>query len=96
MTPKVRALDPRGTPPAVTTRALAPPLDAIDGKRICLVDGNFGGIDRFMTALEGWFADNRPSVTTVRLRWREPFADDPEGSARIAECGDAAIFGIGI
>jgi hypothetical protein len=81
----------------VVGKRLAPSLASLDGKTICLVDGNFdkaSGI--FMEQLEGWFADHLPSVKTRIVRWREPFQDDPEASEVIRAHGDAAILGVGI
>ena len=89
--------DPRGYPPKVEGRTLAPPLTTLEGKTLYLVDGKFGnGADRFIEQLEAWFAAHMPSVRTRVIRWREPFADDPEASREIQRSADAAVFGVGI
>lgn len=89
--------DPRGYPPRVEGKTLAPPLPTLDGKTLYLVDGRFGnGADQFIDQLGTWFAEHMPSVRTQVIRWREPFADDPEASREIQQNADAAVFGVGI
>lgn len=89
--------DPRGYPPKVEGKTLAPPLQTLDGKTLYLVDGKFGnGADRFIDQLQAWFAEHMPSVRTQVIHWREPFADDPEASREIQRSADAAVFGVGI
>lgn len=89
--------DPRGYPPKVEATTLAAALPTVEGKTLYLVDGKFGnGADRFIEALEAWFAEHMPGVRTRVIRWREPFADDPDASREIQENADAAVFGVGI
>jgi hypothetical protein len=89
--------DPRGYPPKVEGKTLAPPLPTLEGKTLYLVDGKFGnGADRFIDQLHAWFAEHMPSVRTQVIHWREPFAEDPEASRVIQQNADAAVFGVGI
>jgi hypothetical protein len=76
---------------------LAPRLPSLDGKTVYLVDTGFGGSFKFMRELEHWFADNMPSVKTVRTRKPGgPFADDNDSLwEEIKQRGDAAILGVG-
>lgn len=94
---KITVLDPRGFPPKVIGQSLAPSLDTLEGKRLCLVDGNFDkSSGEFMDVLRGWFAEHMPSVRTTVVRWRDPFGDDREASEQIRASADAAILGVGI
>ena len=62
-----------------------------------IADGRFDDhVLPFFAQMQNWFAANMPKVMTEIVRWREPFADDPDASKVIAERGDAAIFGVGI
>lgn len=88
--------DPRGHPPKVTGKRLAPRHESLDGKRVFLVDCLFDGSDIFMRELRGWFAENLPAVGTAVVRPRESWVDDPEMRARIVADGDAAILGVGL
>jgi hypothetical protein len=89
--------DPRGYPPKVEGKTLAPGLETLEGKTLYLVDGRFGnGADRFIETLEAWFTEHVPGVRTRVIRWREPFADDPDASREIQRSADAAVFGVGI
>jgi hypothetical protein len=89
--------DPRGYPPKVERKTLAPPLPTPEGKTLYLVDGKFGnGADRFIDQLQAWFTEHMPGVRTRVIHWREPFADDPEASREIQQNADAAVFGVGI
>jgi hypothetical protein len=76
---------------------LAKRLDTLDGRVVYLVDTGFGGSYRFMQQLQRWFAENMPSVTTIRKR--KPgnvFADDTDELwEEIKTRGDAAVIGVG-
>jgi hypothetical protein len=89
--------DPRGYPPKVEGKMLAPGLPALEGKTVYLVDGRFGnGADTFMEQLQMSLAERMPHLRTRLIRWREPFADDPDASREIRAHADAVIFGVGI
>ena len=96
MATTVTVHDPRGYPPKVEARSLAPSLDTLDGKSLYLVDGRFNGAGAFMQQMQGWFAEHMPGVRTHLIRWREPFDDDPDASDEIRRNADAAILGVGI
>jgi hypothetical protein len=88
--------DPSGFPPKVVGKQLCPSLETLNGKTVFLVDGRFHDhVLPFFEQMQDWFAANLPKVKTEIVRWREPFADDPEVSRLIAERGDAAIMGVG-
>ena len=88
--------DPRGFPPTVAAKPLAPRLEGLDGKRVYLVDCLFDNSDVFMGELQHWFGEQLPAVQTAVARPRESWVDDPELRAAIAADGDAAILGVGV
>jgi len=79
-----------------TEHTIADRPGSLDNKTLYLVDTGFGGSSRFMIQLQKWFAENMPTVKTVRRR--KPggplmgFA--PELWNEIKEKGDAAILGV--
>ena len=83
--------------PAVAREALAKRLDTLDGKTVYLVDIGYGGSYKFMQAIERWFRNNLPSVTTVRKRKAgSAFRDDcTELLDDIKARGHAAVIGVG-
>jgi hypothetical protein len=93
---KLMVLNPTGYPPKVTGKPLAPRLDTLDGKTIYLVDARFDDSDRFLTQVQGWFADNMPGVKTVQVCMSSVYTqDDPTTWELIKANGDAAIVGVG-
>ena len=96
MTSKVIVHDPRGFPPKVTGKRLAPRLESLDGKVVYLVDCLFDNSDVFMAELTRWFRAKLPSVDIRSIRPRESWVDDPEMRAAVAADGDAAILGVGL
>ena len=88
--------DPRGYPPKVTGKRLAPRLEALDGKTVYLVDCLFDNSEAFMEQLRCWFAEHLPAVETRPIKPRESWVDDPDMRARVAADGDAAILGVGL
>lgn len=96
MTDLVTVHDPRGFPPQIAAKPLAPRLESLDGKRVFLVDCLFDNSDVFMGELERWFGEQLPAVRTTIVRPRESWADDPDLRATIAADGDAAILGVGV
>jgi len=88
--------DPRGYPPKVEGKALAPRLDTLEGKRVFLVDCLFDNSDVFMAQLRDWLGERLPRVETQVIKPRESWVDDPEMRARVAAEGDAAILGVGL
>jgi len=88
--------DPRGIPPKVTGKRLAPRLESLDGKVIYLVDCLFDNSDIFMGELLDWFGNNLPSVQARIVKPRESWVDDPDMRKRIENDGDGAILGVGL
>lgn len=93
---KLTVHDPRGFPPKVTGKRLAPRLQALDNKALYLVDCLFDNSEVFMEQLRQWFAEHLPAVVTRVIKPRESWVDDPQMRERIAADGDAAIFGVGL
>lgn len=96
MAGKIAVHDPRGYPPKVEGKRLAPRLQSLDGKLVYLVDCLFDNSEVFMNELQAWFAQHLPAVNTRIIRPRESWVDDPGMRAKIAEDGDAAILGVGL
>ena len=92
----IRVHDPRGYPPKVTGKRLAPRLDALEGKVIYLVDCLFDNSDVFIEQLRLWFSTHFPRTEVRPARPKEGWTDDPALRARIEGDGDAAILGVGL
>ena len=93
---KIQVHDPRGFPPKVTGKPLAPRLQTLDGKRVYLVDCLFDNSAVFIEQLKDWFAEHLPAVDTPVITPKESWVEDPEMCARIIRDGDAAILGVGL
>jgi len=90
-------LDPRGQPTAtIQPKPLAPRLDSIQGKTVCLIDVGFGGGWEFLEETVAWFSRNLPGVKTI-LQHKKGimFVDEPEMWAEVKQKADAVIFGVG-
>ncbi len=96
MSHRIAVHDPRGFPPKVTGKQLAPRLEGFDGKTVYLVDCLFDNSEVFMRELQAWFAKHLPAVKTPIIKPRESWVDDPGMRARVAAEGDAAILGVGL
>lgn len=96
MSTTIRVHDPRGYPPKVTGKRLAPRLDALEGKVVYLVDCLFDNSDAFIEQLRLWFAEHLPKTEVRTARPKESWVDDPELRARVEADGDAAILGVGL
>ncbi len=96
MSDKLTVHDPRGYPPKVTGKRLAPRLHSLDGKVVYLVDCLFDNSAAFMEELRQWFAENLPAVETPIITPRQSWVDDPDMRATVAAGGDAAILGVGL
>lgn len=96
MTGLIKVHDPRGFPPKVTGKRLAPRLESLDSKVIFLVDCQFDNSDVFMEQMREWFAEHLPRVQTRIIETRESWVDDPEMRATVAREGDGAILGVGL
>jgi hypothetical protein len=94
---KVTVHDPRGYPPKVAGKCLAPRIErGLNGKLLYLVDCLFDNSEVFMRQLQQWFAEHLPAVRTQIIKPRESWVDDPQMRARIEEDGDAAVLGVGL
>jgi hypothetical protein len=96
MTRKFVVHDPRGFPPKVVGKQLAPRLERLDGKTVYLVDCLFDNSAVFMAQLRDWFAEHLPGVVLRDIKPRESWVDDPQMRAAIASDGDAALLGVGL
>ena len=88
--------DPRGYPPKVVGKRLAPRLSTLDGKTIYLVDCLFDNTDVFIEQLRQWFAEQLPAVNTRVIRPSKTWSDDEEMRKAIAADGDGAILAVGL
>jgi hypothetical protein len=95
--PKIVAVSPKGTPPAVQLYSMAARLDTLNGKTIYLVDATgFFGSDKLLEKMQVWFQQNMPSVKTVLRRKAGIYgADDPKLWAEIKANANATIMAIG-
>ncbi|MEE2760547.1 MAG: hypothetical protein VYE18_03795 [Pseudomonadota bacterium] len=96
MSTKIKAHDPRGFPPTVTGKRLAPRLESLDGKVVYLVDCLFDNSELFMGQLQQWFAENMPAVDARMIKPRASWVDDSEMRSKVEADGDAAILGVGL
>ena len=96
MSERVTVHDPRGYPPKVVGKRLAPRLPTLEGQTIYLVDCLFDNSDVFMEQLKQWFAERLPSISVRTIRPKETWSDDREMRASIAADGNAAILGVGL
>ena len=88
--------DPRGYPPKVVGKRLAPRLSALDGATLYLVDCLFDNSDAFVDQIDAWFAEHMPGVQIKRIKPRESWVDDPDMCAAIQQDGDAAVLAVGL
>ncbi len=96
MSGKIRVLDPRGYPPMVAGKRLAPRLESLNGKVIYLVDCLFENSDNFLEQMRQWFVENLPAVIIRVIKTRESWVDDPDVRATVAREGQGAILGVGL
>jgi hypothetical protein len=96
MPEKLTVHDPRGYPPQVTGKPLAPRLQSLEGRTLYLVDCLFDNSDAFVDQMDAWFAEHMPGVRIKRIKPRESWVDDPAMRAEIEANGDAAILGVGL
>jgi hypothetical protein len=88
--------DPRGYPPKVVGKRLAPRPESLDGKLVYLIDCLFDNSENFTCELEDWFGTNLPSVKTKLIQPRQSWVDDADMRTKIANEGDGAILGVGL
>ena len=94
---KITVLSPRGMPPEVQLKPMAPRLDTLDGKTVYLVNDGYLGTDILLGEMQAWFKSNMPEVNTVyKVKGGGGFAaEDPQLWAEIKEKADAVIMGMG-
>jgi hypothetical protein len=94
---KITVLSPRGQPPSIQLKPMAPRLDTLDGKTVYLVNDGYLGTDILLGEMQAWFKANMPELTTVYKRKGGGgfTAEDPELWAEIKEKADAVIMGMG-
>jgi hypothetical protein len=96
MVQRVAVHDPRGYPPQVVGKRLAPRPPTVEGKTVYLVDCLFDNSDVFTEQLRQWFIEHLPSVNVRTIRPGKTWSDDEEMRGQIASDGDAAILGVGL
>jgi len=96
MSERIRVHDPRGYPPKVIGKRLAPRPESLNGKLVYLVDCLFDNSDVFMEQLRLWLAEHLPAVRTKVIKPKASWTDDPDMRAAIVADGDAAILGVGL
>jgi hypothetical protein len=95
--PKITAVSPKGTPPAVQLYAMAPRASSLDGKTVYVVDAtSFDGSATLLKNMQAWFQQNIPTVKTVFRTKAGVYAeDDPKLWAEIKANAYATVMAIG-
>jgi hypothetical protein len=94
---KITVLSPRGKPPAIQLKPMAPRLNTLDGKTVYLVNDGYLGTDILLGEMQAWLKENMPKVKT----FYKPMtgggftAEDPALWAEIKQKADAVIMGMG-
>ncbi len=93
---KVRVLNPRGTPPAIKLRPMAPRAGSLDGRTVYFVDVRFMNGNVFLGEIQKLFAERFPGVNTEFRQKRGGYTeDDPALWAEIKAKGALAVMAIG-
>jgi hypothetical protein len=88
--------DPRGYPPEITQKGMAPRYDTLVGHPVYLIDTRFDDGDRLLVQIEAWFQENMPEVETVFVSKIGVYTeDDPRLWREIQERQGAAIMAVG-
>src|SRR5271155_5059495 len=75
--PKIVAVSPKGTPPAILLYSMAPRASSLDGKTIYVVDAtSFDGGETLLKNMQAWFEQNMPSIKTVFRTKAGVYAED--------------------
>jgi len=95
--PKIVAVSPKGTPPAVQLYSMAPRASSLDGKTIYVVDATgFMDSNVLLEKMQVWFQQNMPSVKTVFRKQAGIYgADDQKLWAEIKANAYAIVMAIG-
>ena len=86
MPEKLTVHDPRGYPPNVTGKPLAPRLQSLEGQTLYLVDCLFDNSEAFVDQLHAWFSEHMPGVGM-------PLARATERARRAKTCVCTATVG---
>jgi len=93
---KIRVLNPRGTPPAIKLRPMAPRPASLEGGTVYFVDVRFMNGNVFLGEIQKLFAEKFPGVKTEFRQKRGGYTeDDPELWAEIKARGALAVMAIG-
>ena len=93
---KFKVLNPRGTPPAIHLRPMAPRPVSLEGKTVYFVDVRFMNGAVFLGEIQKLFAEKFPGVKTEFRQKRGGYTeDDPELWAEIRNHGALAVMAIG-
>ncbi|MEO5670014.1 MAG: UGSC family (seleno)protein [Ramlibacter sp.] len=93
---RFQVLNPRGTPPAIRLRPMAPRPHALSGRTIYLVDVRFMNGKAFLEEIQGVMAERFPDVKTVVRQKRGGYTeDDPELWAEIEANAGLVVMAIG-
>jgi hypothetical protein len=94
---KITVLSPKGQPPSIQLKSMAPRLDTLEDKTVYLVNDGYLGTDILLAEMQAWFKVNMPEVTTVyKMKGGMGFtAEDPDLWAEMKEKADAVIMGMG-
>lgn len=94
---KITVLSPRGKPPAIQLKPMAPRLNTLDGKTVYLVNDGYLGTDILLGEMQAWFKTNMPKVKTLYkpMNGGGFAAEDPALWAEIKQNADAVIMGMG-
>jgi hypothetical protein len=93
---KITVLSPMGKPPSIELKAMAPRLDALDGKTLYLINDGYISTDVLLGAMQDWFKANMPKVNTVYRKKAGDFvSEEPQLWAEVKEKADAVVMGMG-
>jgi len=94
---KITVLSPRGKPPVIQLKPMAPRLNTLDGKTVYLVNDGYLGTDILLGEMQAWFKENMPKVKTLYkpMTGGGFTAEDPALWAEIKQKADAVIMGMG-
>lgn len=93
---RVRVMNPRGTPPAIHLRPMAPRPASLEGRTVYFVDVRFMNGNVFLGEIQKLFAEQFPGVKTEFRQKRGGYTeDDPELWAEIRDKRALAVMAIG-
>ena len=94
--PVIAVLNPLGTPPPLELKAMAPRLNALDGKTIYIVDDGYPGSDNLLLELERGFKETYPKTNFHYVKKTTFMSQkDPALWAEMQEKADAMVIALG-